>query len=257
MNKLLYIFLGPLIVFTFSGCSSQITPRVVPTKQVLPEVIEGKEFTPNQYTVSNVGDVMFTAYEYAKDSTKYKYNTFVVKQRTNVWVKHKLKNLLFVVQTGEYKLTYADEKGAYYEKNGRTFTGTKIGYGGLFIPKDSSNATEIYWSWSPRLPSNRFYAVQLTPPIEGSFSTTFESKGDAIGTKKPKATITYAGVANGQVKFVYNQFTDDGYIKPAFTQEVGFDYKPNGIYGYKSARFKVYKADSTQINYEVIKPLED
>lgn len=256
MNKLFFTFSLPLFL-TFTGCSSQIKNGVLPAKQIIPEVIEGKEFFPNQHTTSNVGDVMFTAYEYSKDSTKHKYKTFIVSQTTNLWVKHKMNRLLFVIEPGEYRLTYMDDKGAYYQKEFREFRGTKKGYGGLFVPTGSSNASEIYWSWSNSKPSRKVYLVELSPPIEGSFSTSLESQNDFIGNTLPKATITYAGVANGQVKFVYNQFTDKGQKLPTSTQEVSFDYKPNGLYGYKSARFKIYKADSTHIKYEVIKPLEN
>ena len=57
------------------------------------------------------------------------------------------------------------------------------------------------------------------------------------------------------IRFVYKEFTKDGLARPAFTQEVNLDYKAGGTYTYKNASFKVYSADSTHINFEVINPL--
>lgn len=240
----------------FTGCTSQITRGILPTK-VIPEVIPGKVFIPNQYTTTNVGDVMFTAYEYAKDSTTLKHKVFYVKERANIEVKHKSKRFIFIIDPGHYILENQGDEGSYYKKTPGPIRGNRESYGGLFVPKDSSEATELYWTWKDNPKERGIYLAKLATPIKGVIETRTSTLHDSVGSRLPKATITYAGVANGQIRFVYNQFTDEGYIKPAFTQEVGLDYKPNGIYGYKSARFKVYKADSTHINYEVIKPLDD
>lgn len=253
IKSVLFLILPLSLMFT--GCSSQITSGVLPAT-VIPEHIPGKVFVPNKYTITNVGDVMFTAYEYAKDATTIKYKVFSVQETETIGIKHKTNVFTFIIEPGDYLLRNQNDEGGYYKKSS-AIRGTKLGYGGLFVPKNSSEATEIYWSWRDNQKNNSIYLAKLAKPIKGVIATRTSSLSDAVGSKVPKATITYAGVANGQIRFVYNQFTDAGYIKPAFTQEVGFDYKPNGIYGYKSARFKVYKADSTHVEYEVIKPLED
>ena len=164
---------------------------------------------------------------------------------------------MFIIEPGDYVLENQGNEGAYYKKASGPIRGSRESYGGLFVPKDSLEATELYWTWGNNPKERGIYLAKLATPIKGIIETRNSTLNDSVGSRLPKSTITYAGVANGQIRFVYNQFTDKGYIKPAFTQEVSLDYKPNSIYGYKSARFKVYKADSTHINYEVIEPLED
>lgn len=69
------------------------------------------------------------------------------------------------------------------------------------------------------------------------------------------STLSYAGVSGGQIKFSYKEFTAEGLARPAFTQEVSFDYAPGETYGYKNARFVVHEAGNTQIAFTLLSHL--
>jgi hypothetical protein len=239
------------------GCTTQITTKKF-SKNVNPEVIPGKVLIPNQKNTASVGEVMFTAGEYSKEATGLKLETFSITDSQIVKVKHKQHTFAFSIQPEEYDLYNQNEEGSYYKakQNLITLRGTPKAYGGLFVPKGASEATDIFWSWNSNPDTKSYYQAKLATPIKGIQHTKTSFLNDGKRSVAPSARITYAGVANGQIRFVYNEFTAEGYIRPAFTQEVGLDYKPKGTYAYKSALFKVNKADSTHIDFEIIKPLD-
>ncbi|MFZ6750610.1 hypothetical protein [Undibacterium sp. Ren11W] len=218
-----------------------------------PEVIPGKIFVPSK-SIANVGDVMLTAGEYSKEATGLRLEAFGLKENTETRVAHKLKTFEFSIPAGDYRLRSRINEGSYYSApvSFSGLNGTKIGYGGLFVPSGASEATEFYWSWDRDV--RDVYQAKLTSPISGSKrnSVTYLQDKEVSG---PRATLTYAGVAGGQIRFVYKEFTKDGLARPAFTQEVSLDYKIGGTYGYKDAQFIVEMADSTHISFMLLRPL--
>lgn len=245
---------GILILASFmvAGCSATQVKQANLGKIVGPQ--ESRLILSTKNTV-NVGDVMLRAGEYSKEGIKLETETFNLKDSHTTHLRHRQHTFTFSIPSGEYRLYSQNPNGSYYASE-QTFSGlngTKDGYGGLFVPNGSSNATEFYWNWNK--PSNLLSAHQaeLITPISGSIgkTSTVEKSRNSI----PSATLTYAGVANGQVRFAYREFTDLGMARPAFTQEVALDYKPGSTYSYKSALFKVYKADLQSITFEIINPL--
>lgn len=244
-----------LIVFTLllTACTTQLR-SVQLGIPVDPEVIPGKVFVPSKST-ANVGDVMLTAGEYLKEASAIRLETFRVKKSTITSVEHGIKTFKFSIPAGNYCLRNRTTKGSYYSAPA-SFSGlkrTKIGYGGLFVPSEtSSEATEFYWNWSPDRRS--VYQAKLTSPISGRIeeSTVHRNDQKSFG---PRVTLTYAGVAAGQIRFAYKEFTEGGLARPAFTQEVSLDYKAGGTYAYKDALFTVEKADATHISFTLLRPL--
>lgn len=200
---------------------------------------------------------MFTAGEYSKEASGLKHEILIIDESQTINVKHGLKSFTFYIKPGEYTLFNKTKDGSYFKSNRliETAKGTPDSVGGLFIPNNSQEATKFFWNWK-QVDRPAVYTTNLSTPIKGKINTEINYLNDQIRSSSPTATITYAGVSNGQIRFVYNEFTKDGYIKPAFSQEVGLDYKENGTYAYKSALFKVYKADSININFEILKPLD-
>lgn len=247
-----------LILFTLilSACSSQLRNIKLAT-QIEPEVIPGKVFLPTKKNIANVGDDMLTAGEYSKESTGLRLETFNVAENTTTSVKHRMKVFDFSIPSGDYPLYSRVTDGSYYSApapfNG--INGTRKGFGGLFVPIGASKATEFYWNWKPfKMVGLTAYQAKLTSPISGSISEPIVYLKDRKKSG-PRATLTYLGVTAGQIRFVYKEFTKEGFARPAFTQEIILDYKSGGNYAYKNARFTVEKADSAQISFTLHQPL--
>ncbi len=247
-----------LIFFTLvlSACSSQLRNIKLATP-IEPEVILGKVFVPSKKNIANVGDVMLTTGEYSKGATGLRLEAFHVAENTTTSVKHKMTVFEFSIPAGDYRLQSRVTDGSYYSAPApfHGLNGTKKGYGGVFVPSESSKATEFYWSWRPvEMVGLKAYQAKLTSPISGSTRESIVYLKDQK-ISGPRATLTYIGVAAGQIRFAYKEFTKEGFARPAFTQEVILDYKLGGTYAYKSARFTVEKADSTQIIFTLHQPL--
>ncbi|QUM85561.1 MULTISPECIES: hypothetical protein [unclassified Moritella] len=225
-----------------SACSTQLrTVRL--GEPVAPKAISGKFFFISQST-ANVGDVILTEGEYLKDASDLQFEMFRVKKSTTTSVEHKMSTFKFSIPAGDYLLRSKTLEGSYYSAPA-PFTGlegTPAGYGGLFVPNETSEATELYWHWTPN--RSKVYQAKLTSPI---------INGQEVSA--PRATLTYVGVAADQIRFAYKEFSKKGMATPAFTQEVILDYKPGGTYTYKGAQFIVEKADSTHINFTILRPL--
>jgi len=237
---------------TLSACSTQLR-SINLGMQVEPEIAAGKVFTTRK-AMANVGAVMLNSEEYLKETSAAKHETFHVKNVTTASVKHKLKTFQFTIPAGDYRLRSRATKGDYYSAPKPLYglDGTNTGYGGLFVPNDTLEATEFYWSWTSGRRSA--YQAKLQSTISGSTGRTIVHK-NAQQRSGPRATLTYVGVAAGQIRFAYKEFTESGLARAAFTQEVILDYKEGGTYAYKNAQFSVEKADSTHISFTLLKPL--
>ncbi len=221
------------------------------------QLVPGKILTSPIKSTASVGDVMLTAGEYSLEATQSKKIAIKIDEPIAVPVKHKRHTFEFRLPSGEYILAGKSEDGFFYvsptpimESHGRT------GYGGIFAPIASPrSATEIFWVWSPKNPIlGNFYSASLPSTLSINPTDYIKKINDGI-QQGPLATLTYAGVAGGQIRFVYKEFTEDGYARAAFTQEVGLDYKPGELYAYKNARFTVEKADTTHIEFTLISGL--
>ncbi len=245
------------LAFLIVGCTTDITTMNF-AKNYSPERISGNFLPLKQKNTAAVGEVMFTAGEYSKEASRVKQEIFIINEFQTINVKHKLKTFTFYIKPGEYILFNKTNDGSYFKSNTfiETAHGTPTTIGGLFIPTNSLEATKFFWNWQlQQLNRPIVYTKNLSTPIKGIKDTKIQSLNNGYNSKSPTATVTYAGVSRGQIRFTYNEFTNSGYIKPSFTQDVYLDYRPNETYSYKSAVFKVYKADTSHISFEIIKPL--
>ncbi len=256
------IFILIVASLSLSGCATQVKKADFGT------IVEPQGIFFSTKKIVNVGDVMLHDREYSKDKTRSQIQTFIITDSSTASVQHKKHTFTFSIPAGEYLLHSKNSEGNFYAAI-QPFTGlknTRNGYGGVFVPYASSEATEFYWSWVPNVASA--HQAKLLTPIHGTIGKTISSLSENLSKTvsssnyksdyilaMPRETLTYAGVAGGQIRFVYKEFTKDGLARPAFTQEVNLDYKAGGTYTYKNASFKVYSADSTHINFEVINPL--
>lgn len=248
-----------LLFFTFLtiGCSSTEIKTIRLSPNIVVQKVPGKTLLPTHKTTAHVGEVMFTAGEYSKEASTLKSETFSIAESHNVYAKHRRKIVTYYLKPMDFFLYHENNHGSYYKakENVQTSEKSNSAFIGLYVPKGTNEATDFFWNWHP-VNNPNFYQTKLEKPIKGTKNSKIQYFNDSYRSMTPSATVTYSGVSSGQIRFTYNEFTNGGYIKPAFTQEVNLDYKPNGIYSYKSALFKVYKADSAHINFEIIKPLD-
>jgi hypothetical protein len=232
------------------GCATDIAEKRMPHVAV-PEIIPARVISGPLILAANVGEVMLTARDYSEIPTKSKLPVFYLEKR-EVKVKHKLKEFIFTLPSGQYRLIGTSDEGSFFAAPDRLEEArSRTGYGGLFLPKDSQVATEVFWQWSSRVESYRkFFAAPLPEPVPVVIGDVIYNLHSVA--PEDTATLTYAGVAGGQIKFVYREYTAEGLARAAFTQEVSLDYKPGGEYAYKDARFTVQAADSTHIEYALI-----
>lgn len=254
-----YMFKKSILIsslFIISACSTEIKTIRIP-KNIVATNTPGKILIPKYKNTARVGEEILTAGEYKKEATTIKYEAFNVDEQHNITAQHRRKNITFHVQPADFLLYHTNEYGSYYKAKESIKTSEKSdkAYIGLFIPMGKTEATDMFWNWNPVNDPN-FYQIKLIEPIKGIKNTKFQFLNDRYGSIAPSATITYAGVSNGEIHFVYNEFTNDGFIRPSFKQEVFLDYKPNKVYAFKNALFKVYKADSINISFEILRPLD-
>lgn len=239
-----------------SGCATDVVNRSI-SERASAQLIPGKVLTSPIKSVASVGDVMLTAGEYATEPTQTKLAAIRIDKTISVAVKHRQHTFEFQLPPGDYLLAGKSDEGLFYgapnpllEHSGR------IGYGGIFVPHTlPATATEIFWVWVPKAPlPGDFYSAKLSSPVPVNPKDLVRRLNDGV-ERGPQATLTYAGVAGGQIRFVYKEFTAEGLARAAFTQEVGLDYKPGELYAYKNARFTVEKADTTHIEFTLINGL--
>lgn len=243
------------LTFLMVGCSTEIR-TIKLSENILIQKSPGKVLLPKYKTTANVGEIMFTAGEYSKQASTIKSETFSISESHDIYAEHRLKTVTYHLKPMDFVLYHENNFGSYYKAMESIQTSEPLSYAfiGLYVPKETNEATEFFWNWNTTSNPN-FYKIKLNQPIKGIKNTKVQYLNDNYNSNNPTATVTYAGVSRGQIRFTYNEFTKNGYIKPSFTQDVYLDYKPNETYSYKSALFKVYKADSSHIDFEILKPL--
>ncbi|WP_299073250.1 hypothetical protein [uncultured Paraglaciecola sp.] len=239
-----------LIVF-IASCSSQLQ-NVLLLDRVTPQLNPEKEFVPVKLTAS-VGEIMLTSGQYLKEPSETHLGSFHVDENIMAKVDHKMQTFEFSLPTGDYQLRSITNRGKYYSSASpfNSLNGTNKAFGGLFIPTGSTEATEFYWSW--HFPASAIYQAKLASPLT-ILNGKYKAYLKAQERSNVNITLTYIGVAAGQIKFVYKEFTDEWLARAAFTQEVSLDYKAGGTYAYKNARFSVEEADSTHIKFTLLSP---
>lgn len=235
-----WLMVSALIVL--SGCQSALVNH-----QGVVRAPPEQTHREGQEQVANVGDYITSSVPLL-----VRESVHTVRPATAV-TEHKGKEWILTAPAGPYVLDATSPAGKFYlSVQPIEFNKNIPVHGGLFVPRGQSIATHIAWAWHSwdTFGSGPFglygapfsQAVEVTPaqpaliPVAGLF----------------QSTLSYAGVAGGQIRFVYREFTQDGLARPAFTQEVAFDYQPEQTYGYKNARFVVHEADQVQVRYTLL-----
>ena len=202
----------------------------------------------NQRRSTAVGEVMTSS------SPLFVRETMVLGSRIEADTTHRGRALHVVAEVGTYALVAKDSDGQFYESLGTPVAvNDQKAVGGLYVPADSSEPAALYWHWVQSLSNSEDGVAYMAPlavsPEVRTSTLTLPSAGSGL-----VSTLTYAGVAGGQIKFVYREYTD-GLARAAFTQEVALDYIPETTYAYKAARFVVHNADAVHVQYTLLLPL--
>jgi hypothetical protein len=198
---------------------------------------------------ASVGDMMTSS------SPLVKVPTLKLKSEVTAYTSHKGESISVPLPIGDYLFAGTDNQGRYFRFQAPLqvhYVRQLQGFGGIYIPDDPAAQSAAYWIWdAPRAITQRFYVAYLPVTPHYSITERVVPPSNAIGLV---TTLTYGGVAGGQIKFIYREYMD-GIARMAFTQEVSLDYKPEQEYAYGNSRFIVHRADSVMVTYTLLKPL--
>ncbi|MBH0058964.1 hypothetical protein I6F65_18640 [Pseudoalteromonas sp. SWXJZ94C] len=232
-----------IIAFTLGACKS--TP--VQTKIggiISPNYV----FLTNVQQAVNVGEVMTSS------APLLEHKQVIISTPIKAETPHRNKVFNVTVEPGLYRLIAEDNEGQFYEAEDTVIdVNLRKGVGGIYIPNEKQRKPALYWHWEHSLknsPNGVVYVAYFddlpkyksTNVIQASSNHGFVS------------TITYAGIAGGQIKLVYREYTD-GLAREAFTQEVALDYVPESTYAYKNAKFIIHNANNMEVSYTLKTPL--
>lgn len=199
----------------------------------------------------NVGEVM------ASTTPLVLYPSLKLERESTALTSHRDKPVSVVLPTGLYTFDGSDANGQYFKSTYplkvEINKEQKQGFGGIYIPNDTSTKAAAYWRWGTPVSGivRKVFVAYFMEIPPHSIQKIAMPQSDLSGFV---ATLTYGGVAGGQIKFIYREY-NDGYARAAFTQEVSLDYKPGQSYAYKSARFIVHNADSIKVEYTTLQSL--
>lgn len=89
--------------------------------------------------------------------------------------------------------------------------------------------------------------------VDDATCTVKKQRADDNGPEF-RRELLYTGRAGNQISLMYREFKDD-MARPAFSQQLQYDFAPNVVIGYQGARFKISSATNTEVTFEVLSPL--
>lgn len=128
---------------------------------------------------------------------------------------------------------FTDEYDLYSNINGQRF--------GIAIPKK----TGTYKAFTKSDSSVIFSKDNVTADFEEDIPALFPLK------RNVKQEFIYNGKVNNSFKFTYREFIND-YARPAFTQDLQYDFNDGSIIGFKGLRIEIILATNSTIKYKVL-----
>jgi hypothetical protein len=182
---------------------------------------------------------------------------------------HSNKPLKITAKPGPYRIRGEDATGYYYAApEPMLYEGLSRPmpcYGGLYVPREGSGETMGLWfNFDERTVNALFegHGMLISEAVAPLPKIDWQEKPVAIAVQGVVGTLSYAGVASNQIRFIYREFQhtekfgiEQSYARPAFTQDVVLDFKPGQQYTYQKARLVVHEADSTHIVFTLLSPL--
>lgn len=138
-------------------------------------------------------------------------------------------------ERGRYFATLRGLRLSYEAKDG--FTDLEVLRGGIHV--SATGMKSMYWFWSEEYKNA---SMVPAPPIQYSVFTTERSPNEA----RFRRELVYSGTAQSTLLVLYREFKDDS-ARPAFSQNLKYDFSKGNIIGYKDARFDVLNVGNTSI----------
>jgi hypothetical protein len=244
MKEKSFVFFLALVI---TGCSGTPVKTNV-ANLIAPE----KTYLQEQRRTIMIGSEMTSS------APLYRYDLITISKTIESSTAHRGKERVLVAKPADYALVAEDVGGKYYEAIGDGFSlnGDSTMGGGIYLPKKPNITPALYWSdhWIGSLNTGGvpMHISNLPTIPEYSKSNLVLLPSDFLSGMV--STLIYMGTAGKQIKFVYREY-NDGYARPAFTQEISLDYKPETTYRYKRAQFIVHNANTNEITLTLLKPL--
>ncbi|MDO8961855.1 MAG: hypothetical protein Q7V02_07125 [Methylophilus sp.] len=152
-------------------------------------------------------------------------------------VYEKMGGFNYTIPALKYPQIGFDEKNDFYAANGVTKNPLSDPFDALSVSKDSNNELCVITNFGS--------------PVcyQGNFKRT--TKISERGTSFQQ-TLLYSGRVGDKLKISYREFSNST-ARPAFNNDVEYDYSTSKTIAYKGAMLEVLSADNTSITYKVIR----
>lgn len=244
IKKLIY----PILILSLTACSTG--PRIT-TLIGFPLIPETTHLQGDRQTVY-VGDAMTSS------APLVVVGVATLRTGLSADTSHKGKPMAMVAATGDYALVRQSAEGKFYEATqARLFTlNGQPKSGGLFVPHETTRKHALYWSpnWSREMPLGSRLAMHIAEYDGAPDMTLSISRRPPDNHSDFVSTLTYMGMSGGEIKFVYREYYD-GLARAAFTQDVALDYEPGKMYAFKTARFVVHEASTSEVTFTLLQKL--
>lgn len=235
------------LLFLLAACAapqqSHLAKRLYTPIVAESEIVQWPEL--NVESNAEVGQSMISTAK-RTPSPAVRLNRDVVHSGTNLGHQFKL-----TIPAGYLLLSGQDTEGRYFEAskplNFQAGAATVTVKGGIFVPNDKAQSTEIYWL----APSSK---IPLNDPSSGMSLAVIEDYAH-YDKDSFKRELVYSGISQKTISILYREFIDD-MARPAFSQELKYDLSQGETIGFKGARFQVIKANNVEIRYKVMKSLD-
>lgn len=245
IKRLALVFL----VFSFAACSSGARIKTY----------VGSPLTPVSTHLEGVKKTVYVGDTMTSSAPLIVIESLTLKTNLTATSSHRDKLITLQASPGGYTLVRQNEFGKFYESTGQAIVlnGEPIaGGGGLFLTNEGVGGSALYWG------SLSAFQAALNQPLNMHIADLVSKPEVSISTstQPPKiqqgfvATLVYLGMAGGQIKFVYREYTD-GLARSAFTQEVSLDYVPGKTYVYKTAQLVVHEASTSEVTFTLLQSL--
>jgi len=144
---------------------------------------------------------------------------------------------LYTIPALKYPQIGFDEKHDFYSAHGVIRGGISDPISALSLEKDGKNELCVVTTFGS------------TVCYQGDFKrmTRISEHGTSF-----QQTLLYSGRVGDKLKISYREYSNNT-ARPAFNNEVEYDFSTSKIIGYKGASIEVISADNTSITYKVLR----